>query len=121
VASLVRQLRHTSDNPHGVFSSYFQILVFAACLGQYQQESIPVKNPATEPDPVRLDIFSNQKLNYVVDLLANCADPKVLIENQESIDKRCLIFESYANAGPHYLKKHCLGDRTLLMVVDKKS
>ena len=121
VAPLVRQLRLTSDNSQGVFTSYFQILVFAACLGQYHQESMPVVNPASEPDPVRLDIFANQKVDYVVDLLAlaNCADPKVLSESQESIDKRCLIFESYANAGLHYLKNRCVGDKTPLMIVEE--
>lgn len=108
-AAFLRRICGKDGQDDGVFTSYYQALTFAAGLGHRLGTPTPIANPAKEPDGVRIDIFQNNKLDYVIDLLALAEDkdPRVLGDDTDHIDRRCQLFEGYANTGLRWLEQHC--------------
>ncbi len=101
-AELVQKLLDTTGTT-GAFSTYADIIAFAASLGaKHQQRSRLTEISQSEPAPISLEIFISRGYDRLIKLLAVIAtqDIKLLsTEDPAAEAKRVLIFEEYANGG----------------------
>jgi dnd system-associated protein 4 len=89
----------------GKFSTYRDILLFAAAVGFRQQRRVPFT--ASSGDPIRSDVllapgFSDTLVNMIA---ANVVtdDPEIMDDTR--LDERFRIFEEYANGGLEYIQE----------------
>jgi len=107
----VRELSD-SDSDNKIFDSMAQCLVFAASYGyKHKKRRVVTRAPTSKVDPINLNIFANQGIDSMFDMLAMATeeDKSILRDNDESFDKRAVIFEEYAKGGLALLKKNISG------------
>lgn len=106
---LVGDIPHEQDR---IFASYADAIAFAAAFGAARRCFVPVLKPASEPSPIRQDIFANRGHDMLLSLLALYAesDPMVLSTEVDAVDKRTLAFEAYANGGLGLLESEMKGE-----------
>jgi len=108
---ILRKLVKSEESPTGPFSLNADVIAFAAALGANKSRRLPLEHPASDPAPIRQDIFERQGYDTVINLLAVCEEenPLVLANEDEMDNKRGKIFEEYANGGLQILKEELTG------------
>lgn len=109
---LLQNLFCTSDNPQGVFTTYADILVFAASLGQKYQQRIPLGTIAKEPNPISIEVFNSRGYEPLLKLLAlvETQNPETISANNiKSEEEIITILEEYANGGLSKLQEKLQG------------
>ncbi len=111
-AELVQKLLDTKRTT-GMFSTYADIIAFAASLGAKHQRRSPLTEISqSEPAPISLEVFISRGYDRLIKLIAvmSTQDIKVLsTEDPEAEAKRVLIFEEYANGGLEKLRPELRG------------
>lgn len=111
-AQLVKDLTY-SDGGTGPFSTFADVIVFAAALGAKHKKRVPLGEIAKrEPSPIRLEYFASVGTDIVIKLLGvtETQHIKVLSHHEEEYDKqRNHIFEEYANGGLEILEQELRG------------
>jgi dnd system-associated protein 4 len=123
-AELVKALRAKEDGT-GLFSTYADVLTFAAAIGFKHKKRIPLgKFSRKDPDAVLQEQFRDRS---IIDLIAiaETNDPKILTSDTETDLQRVAIFQEYANGGLEILSKELYGikeplERTLLILYLEK-
>lgn len=109
----------------GMFSTYADVIAFAASLGiKYQRRSPIIEVSPSEPAPISLEVFISRGYESLIRLIAVTAteDIKVLSREADSAEAlRVLIFEEYANGGLEKLQQELRGavdytDRLVLIL-----
>ena len=101
-ADLLRNLLFSVDNPQGVFSTYADIMVFAACLGQKYQQRMKLEAIAKEPNPINIEVFHSRGYESILNLLTLSETKKpetISLHNVRREEEIIKIFEEYANGG----------------------
>lgn len=109
---LVQNLLCTTDNPHGVFTTYADILVFAASLGKKYQHRIPLVAIAKEPYPINIEVFNSRGYEPLLQLLALLETNNLETISSENVNSEAeiiTIFEEYANGGLTKLEEKLQG------------
>lgn len=123
-AELVRKLLDEKKTT-GMFSTYADVIAFAASLGVRYQKRSPVKEVSqSEPAPISLEVFISRGYEPLLRLIAvtSTEDIKVLSNDDDSAEAtRVLIFEEYANGGLEKLQQELRGavdytDRLVLIL-----
>ncbi len=127
-ADFVQNLVLSADNPQGVFSTYADLIAFAAVFGKKYNCSVKLGAIAKEPSPISIDVFNSRGYEPLFKLLAiTTSNSREIIssyeENQEEL--RVKIFEEYANGGLEKLQQQLKGavdytERTLLILTQEK-
>lgn len=127
-ADLVQNLVISPDNPQGVFSTYADLMAFAAALGKRYNFSVTLGAIAKEPSPISIEVFNSRGYESLFKLLAITSTHDLNIissyeENQE--EARIKIFEEYANGGLDRLQQQLKGavdysERILLILTQEK-
>jgi dnd system-associated protein 4 len=110
-AELVKALT-SADGATGPFSTYADVIVFAAALGVKHKKRVPLGEISKrEPAPIRLEYFVTTGNDWVIKLLGitETQDIKILSLNEEYEAKRNHIFEEYANGGLEMLHNELRG------------
>ncbi|MGB5636049.1 MAG: DNA phosphorothioation-associated protein 4 [Waterburya sp.] len=111
-AELVQKLLDTKETT-GMFSTYADVIAFAASLGAKHQRRSPLTDISqSEPAPISLEVFISRGYDRLIKLIAvmSTQDIKVLsTEDPEAEAKRVLIFEEYANGGLEKLRPELRG------------
>jgi dnd system-associated protein 4 len=96
---LVQQMRNDAG-----FSTYRDVLLFAAGLGAMQQRRVPFDGTA---EPIRYDTLSDPSFaEALVNMIAACEYPDdANIMSNERLAERLHAFEEYANGGLEYLQE----------------
>lgn len=95
---LFNKLKESSKYVDGFFSTYKDILIFAAALGFKYTKRIPFNDSS---EPISLSVFTKDNL-YFIDILAlgETKDINLLDwEDKNTVEKKLTIFEEYANGG----------------------
>lgn len=107
-----------------VFDTYKDILLMAACLGFKYGRRVEFESTA---EPIEWDVFSGRTDAPLVNAIAlmETGDVNVLLEDEDTMDRKFRILEEYANGGFEILKNHLLdtpGDPldNLLSLIDKE-
>ncbi|MEO0012536.1 MAG: hypothetical protein RLZZ535_925 [Cyanobacteriota bacterium] len=108
----------------GMFSTYADVIAFAASLGVKHQRRSPIAEVSqTEPAPISLEVFISRGYERLIRLIAvvSTEDIKVLSSEAESAEAVILIFEEYANGGLEKLQQELRGavdytDRLVLIL-----
>lgn len=111
-AELLQNLLSTADNPHGLFVTYADILVFAASLGQKYQHRVKLGAIAKEPNPISLEVFHSRGYEPWLKLLAvvETNNPETIsVNNLNSEEEIITIFEEYVNGGLTKLQEKLQG------------
>jgi len=124
-AELVKALRAKEDGT-GLFSTYADVLTFAAVLGFNQKRKIPLgKFSRKDPDAVLQEQFRDRS---IIDLIAiaETHSSKILASDQDTDLQRVEIFQEYANGGLEILSKELYGikkplERTLLILYSERN
>jgi len=127
-ADLVQNLVLSSHNPQGVFSTYADLMAFAAALGKSYNCPITLGAIAKEPSPISIEVFNSRGYESLFKLLGITSTHNLNIissyeENQE--EARIKIFEEYANGGLDRLQQQLKGavdysERILLILTQEK-
>lgn len=128
-ANLVQSLVLNNDNPQGVFSTYADVMAFAAALGKKHKYRLPLDSIAKEPSPISLDVFSSRGYDVLIKLLAitETKNPQIISAYDATAEEeRVTIFEEYANGGLMKLQEQLRGsvdysERILLMLSHHKN
>ena len=111
-AELVQKLLDTKGTT-GMFSTYADIIAFAASLGAKHQQRSPVTEISqSEPAPISLEVFISRGYDRLIKLIAvmSTQDIKVLSNEDAAAEvTRVLIFEEYANGGLAKLQQELRG------------
>lgn len=94
-------LRLTQGNDN-VFSTFVDLLCFAACLGYSRDLSVPFENSS---EPVPWHIFESSNKDSVVNLIAAVASDDYGIVGIDRFDEKLKVFEQYANGGLQLLSE----------------
>jgi dnd system-associated protein 4 len=108
----------------GMFSTYADVIAFAASLGVKNQRRSPIAEVSqSEPAPISLEVFISRGYERLIKLIAvtSTEDIKVLSSEDESAETTILIFEEYANGGLEQLQQELRGavdytDRLVLIL-----
>ncbi len=128
-ADLVRDLVSSSSNT-APFSTYADVVSFAAALGYQQGKRVPLEGISnTEPSPISLEVFVSRGYDTLLKLLAivETQKPQVLCTYDHSWEaQRVHIFEEYANGGLEILRERLRGtvdytERILLLLSATRS
>lgn len=127
-ADLVQSLVISADNPQGVFTTYADLIAFAAVVGKKYNYPLQLEAMAKEPSPISIDVFNSRGYEPLFKLLALVTSDKRKIissyeQNQE--EERVKIFEEYANGGLEKLQQQLKGavdysERILLILTQEK-
>ncbi|WP_427500890.1 DNA phosphorothioation-associated protein 4 [Methylomonas sp. MED-D] len=107
----------------GIFKTKADVLTFCAAYGYYKNRRITITENAK--DPIPYSVFENSKYDMFIHLLAMdvAKDADVLADNDDMIDKRATIFESYANGGLELLMQELKGQveylEKILLIIHK--
>jgi len=112
------------DSPTAPFSTYADVVAFAAALGTQMGFRKVLEGTAKEPSPINLEIFISRDYEWIIKLLAivETEDPAILLPFEATAEEeRLTIFEEYANAGLEKLQNELRGsvdytDRILLLI-----
>lgn len=85
-----------SQGPDSIFSTYMDLMCFAACLGYSRGSSIPFENSS---EPIPWHIFENSGKDSVVNLVAAVSSEDFTIVGADKFDEKLKAFEHYANGG----------------------
>lgn len=101
-------LYNKKTNKYGVFSSYYEVMTFAASIGIKHKYDIENSNGYVEftdsLEPVGLNRFNRDFIDMVV--IKHKNDAKYLDwEDDVTVDEKVKIFESYINGGLEIIKK----------------
>lgn len=111
-AELVQKLLDTKGTT-GTFSTYADIIAFAASFGvKHQKRSQLTEISQSEPAPISLEVFISRGYDRLIKLIAVMAtqDIKILsTEDTAAEANRVLIFEEYANGGLEKLRHELRG------------
>ena len=109
----------------GPFETQAHALTFAAAFGAEHKTSVPFEEGTA--GPIRYEIFENNGLDIVINLLGvqEHDGPEILANSDEMVDKRVSIFEYYANGGLQLLQSELKGqvditDAIFLMIAKKR-
>ena len=80
----------------GVFKSYKDLLVFAACLGYKRNKRVEFSKSS---EPINLQIFSGRFDQAVINSLAVAVTKDANVMGDEQDGQRIVIFEEYACGG----------------------
>lgn len=125
VASIPEQLTGINNDEHydslKLFSNMAEVLVFAALLGVSEKRTKPVSDP--RPNPIRFEVFENQKLDSYIYLIAVHEAEGFLLLEDEHIDSAIRNFESYAFGGLEIISEwvHNSGRGLFDAILDKMS
>ena len=111
-ADLLQNLLATSDNPQGIFSTYADIIAFAASLGKKYQQKIPLESIAKEPYPISIEVFNSrgyEPLLKLITVLENHQAETISADNIDSDTEMVTTFEQYANGGLKILAEKLQG------------
>lgn len=91
----------------GIFDSYKDILMMAACVGFKKEKRVPFDHSA---EPIEWDIFSGKTDLPIINAIAlsETGDVNVLLDDDETFDRKFTILEEYANGGFEHLKNRIL-------------
>lgn len=125
-ADLVKRLKQGDNREEtGPFSTYVEVVIFAAALGLKKGVKKAVTSTARSPDPIKFDYFENQGFGEVVELIAiaDSNDPVILASDKEA--ERAEILEAYANGGFQILQDSIkdttnVTQRLLLFLADER-
>ena len=101
-AELLQNLLCSVDNPQGVFTTYADIMVFAASLGKKYHQKIPLQTIAKEPNPISIEVFNSRGYQPLLNLLALLETNNLETISPHNINSEVeiiTIFEEYANGG----------------------
>lgn len=126
-AELVRNLLEQKGTT-GMFSTYADVIAFAASLGiKHQKRSPFTEISQNEPAPISLEIFISRGYERLIKLIAVIATNKieVLSTENEAEATRVTIFEEYANGGLEQLQQELRGavdytDRLVLILNNER-
>ncbi len=111
-AELVQKLLDTKGTT-GTFSTYADIIAFAASFGVKHQKRSPFTEISqSEPAPISLEVFISRGYERLIQLIAvmSTQDIKILsTEDTAAEATRILIFEEYANGGLEKLRHELRG------------
>lgn len=111
-AELVQKLLDTKGTT-GAFSTYADIIAFAASMGaKYQMRSQLIEISQSEPAPISLEVFISRGYDPLIKLIAvmETHDIKILSTDDAAKEvERILIFEEYANGGLEKLRHELRG------------
>ena len=123
-AELVRKLLDEKDTT-GMFSTYADIVAFAASMGVKHQKRSPLGEISqSEPAPISLEVFISRGYERLIKLIAvtDTEDIQILSTEDDAAEAtRVLIFEEYANGGLEKLQQELRGavdytDRLVLIL-----
>ena len=123
-AELVQKLLDQKGST-GMFSTYADVMAFAASLGMKHDRRSPFTEvSSSEPAPISLEVFISRGYERLIKLIAvvSTGDIKVLSTEDESAEAtRVQIFEEYANGGLEHLRQELRGavdytDRLVLIL-----
>ena len=123
-AELVQRLLEQKGST-GMFSTYADVMAFAASLGMKHERRSPFTEVSqNEPAPISLEVFISRGYERLIKLIAvvSTQDIKALSTEDESAEaERVKIFEEYANGGLSYLQQELRGavdytDRLVLIL-----
>lgn len=112
-AKLVKALKEGAGTSR-IFSTYVELLVFAATLGFRQKKYLPFsEHSRKDPDPIPGEHFHSKGASQVIELMAviHTGDPKVLQKNEVNEKLRVEIFEAYANGGLEIVEELLQGSK----------
>jgi dnd system-associated protein 4 len=127
-AELVQSLIDANQST-GPFSTYADVMAFAAALGAKYKKRVPLTNISSkEPAPISLEIFISRGYDTLIKLLAiaETKETKILSNyNVDAEEERVKIFEEYANGGLEKLRDELRGavdysERLLLIIAAEK-
>jgi dnd system-associated protein 4 len=124
VAFVLSLVESKKDGPVA-FNTYVDLLVFAASLGYKQKRKSKIEQPASDPSPIRQEVFEGN-YSYLIGLLAvvDTKDPGILSNSAESQERRVTIFEEFANGGLSILEEKLKGSTdqlgTLALIVGRE-
>ncbi len=112
------------DSATAPFTTYADVIAFAAALGTNRGERRKLEGIAKEPVPISLEIFISRGYDWLIQLLAiaETKDTTILSPFEPTAEEdRIVIFEEYANAGLERLQYELRGcvdysDRLLLFL-----
>lgn len=123
-AELVQSLLNSQETT-GAFSTYADVVAFAASLGvNRKRRSRLDKISLREPAPIALEIFISRGYDWLIKLIAitETHNPQIISPvSAEAEEKRIHIFEEYANGGLEVLQDELRGavdytERLLLLL-----
>lgn len=127
-ADLVKALA-ASDSKTGLFSTYADVVLFAAAFGIKRRKREPLQTISKrEPGPIAQDYFINRGYDVVIDLIAigEVKDKEILSSGKPEVEtQRIQIFEEYANGGLEILQEELKGaidyaEQILLMMLGER-
>lgn len=110
-AELVQKLLDTTGTT-GAFSTYADVIAFAASMGAKHQRRSPLTEISqSEPAPISLEVFISRGYDRLIKLIAvmSTQDIKILSNENSAEANRVLIFEEYANGGLEKLRHELRG------------
>lgn len=95
------------EGESGVFETYKDILMMAACIGVKLNERVPFDSVA---EPIEWDVFSGKTDLPIVNAIAlkETGDVSILLDDDETFDRKLTILEEYANGGMEEIKARLL-------------
>lgn len=123
-AELVQKLLDATGTT-GAFSTYADVIAFAASMGaKHQQRSPLTEISQSEPAPISLEIFISRGYDRLIKLIAimSTQEIKILSTEDPAVEvERVVIFEEYANGGLAKLNHELRGavdytERLLLII-----
>ncbi|HEY3364928.1 MAG TPA: DNA phosphorothioation-associated protein 4 [Symbiobacteriaceae bacterium] len=90
-----------------VFETYKDILMMAACVGFKLDKRVPFEQTAEQ---IEWDVFSGRTDLPIINAIAlkETGDVNILLEDDETFDRKFVILEEYANGGFEELKRRLL-------------
>ena|SRR2546429_3550907 len=87
---------------HGPFHEYRDVLVFAAALGWYEGQRVPL---GAKGEPIRWEAATNRRGTEVLaNMIGAAATDDAEIVSPSRFEERLAIFEEYANGGLERLR-----------------
>lgn len=90
-----------------VFESFKDVFMMAACIGYHIGTKVPFEQSA---EPIAWTVFSGQTDLPIINAIAlnDTQEVSILLEDEETFDRKLTIVEEYANAGLAVLKERIL-------------
>ncbi|NER79455.1 MAG: DNA phosphorothioation-associated protein 4 [Leptolyngbya sp. SIO1D8] len=107
-AKLVKALR-AGEGSTGPFQTYADVVTFGAVYGFKQKRRTSFElSSRKDSDPIPITQFKKQEVLSLIAIVAS-HDPKVLRDDDDSIQAKVRIFEEYANGGFEILESRLNG------------
>ena len=127
-ALLVQSLVASGQNNQGIFSTYADLIAFAAAMGKKYQLRSPLEHIAKEPSPISLEVFISRGYDLLIKLIAitETNEPEIISAYSATAEEqRFAIFEEYSNGGLLKLQEAIKGavdyrERILLLLSQER-